>query len=254
MAIPNQSLPPRQPHPSQSPPILGVATAPRQPCDPAAGVSDPAKTLLPRAASFGFILLLTAALLTACGKKPEAKVTQIPAPTPPSSPALNHAETDLLAALNPAPTAPERPEPTDLEREARRVMNLYPDKNAEELLNTPEVNPKLADALKELAASPQLQAAINQSVDLAAHFKGLDGPPGSFKLGLDTKVYDDARTERMLSAVLTGQARPLVQFLAAELGEASFEFSFTNAEKTSNGITVDRNPDAPAPPASTDPD
>ena len=108
-------------------------------------------------------------------------------------------------------------------------------------------------ALKGLAADPQLQAAINKSVDLAAYFKGLSGPPGSYKLNLDVKTYDAVRTQRMLTAVLSGKPKPVVQFLVDELGEASFEFSFTEAQKATNGISLEPNPNPPAA-APADPD
>lgn len=249
MIVSRPSLPAGQSQPLPGSP-RGAAPGRRQPgCR-----SEVRAARLPRAGTL-WSCLLAAFVLSACGKKPDPVPVAAPAVPPPPA-QLTPTDTDLLATLNPAATdtASDADEPTALEREARRVMRLYPDKNAQELLNTPEVNPKLAEALKGLAADPQLQAAINKSVDLAAHFKGLDGPPGSFKLGLDTTVYDDARTERMLSAVLSGQPRPIVQFLADELGEASFEFSFTNADKTTNGISVERNPTPPAPPANTDPD
>ena len=252
MIHPRQSLPPRQPHPHPGSPH-GEAPGLRQPCCRLGAWA----ALLPGLGANAltpFFLLITAILLTACGKAPEPTSTPVAKPTPTQPAPLTSSDTDLLATLNPTSDETDPPEPTDLELEARRIMRLYPDKNAEELLNTPEVNPKLVEALKGLAADPQLQAVINQSVDLAAHFKGLDGPPGSFQLGLDTKVYDNARTERMLSAVLSGQPRPIAQFLASELGEASFEFTFTDADKTSNGITVQRKPNPPSPPPTTDPD
>jgi hypothetical protein len=183
------------------------------------------------------------------GVKPGAVQTEVT----PSERARPEVDAELLAALAPAPGEAASGAEGDLEAEARRVMALHPGKKAQELLNVPEVNPKLASALKDLAANPQLQAAINKSVDLAAHFKGLTGPPGSYKLNLDVKAYDGARTERMLAAVLEGKAKPMVQFLVDELGEASFEFSFTDSEKTSNGISLEPNPNPPAA-APADPD
>ena len=195
--------------------------------------------------------------LVSCGeaeKTPGVKPVASPAPSEqPVAVDKPKLDAELLAALAPAPGEPAQ-SPEDLADEARRIMDLYPDKNAQDLLNVPEVNPKLAEALKGLAADPQLQAAINKSVDLAAHFKGLSGPPGSYRLDLDVKAYDGPRTERMLAAVLAGQAKPMVQFLVDELGEASFEFSFTDADKTTNGISLQPNPAAPAAPPSTDPD
>lgn len=162
-------------------------------------------------------------------------------------------DAELLAALAPAAGEVTGDSGSELAREAERVMALYPDKNAQDMLNVPEVNPKLVEALKGLAADPQLQAAINKSVDLAASFKGLTGAPGAYKLNLDVKTYDSARTQRMLTAVLSGKPKPVVQFLVDELGEASFEFSFTEEQKTSNGISLEPNPNPPAA-APADPD
>jgi type VI protein secretion system component VasK len=192
----------------------------------------------------------------ACGKKaPTAPVAQqetliAPKQTPQSKARL---DAELLAALAPTPAEAATVGGTDLTKEAELVMAKYPEKNAQDLLNVPEVNPKLAEALKGLAADPQLQAAINKSVDLAAYFKGLSGPPGAFKLNLDVKVYDRARTQRMLTSVLSGKPKPVVQFLVDELGEASFEFGFTENNKTQNGISIEPNPNPPAA-APADPD
>jgi hypothetical protein len=192
----------------------------------------------------------------ACGKKAENVVIEAPqkleSTVKPVDDKLKLDE-ELLAALAPAPGDTSIEVGNELEMEAQRVMALYPDKNAQDMLNVPEVNPKLVEALKGLAADPQLQAAINKSVDLAAYFKGLSGPPGSYKLNLDVKAYDGARTQRMLTAVLSGKPKPLVQFLVDELGEASFEFSFTEAQKASNGISLEPNPNPPAA-APADPD
>jgi hypothetical protein len=184
--------------------------------------------------------------LVSCGKPAtEAKPEAAPLTEKPKTEPEGKADVNLTEAL--AMIEPELVKETpvsELEEEALRVMNLYPDKNAEELLNVPEVNPSLVKALQGLGADPQLQAYMNSSVDLAAKFKGLDGPPGSYKLNLDVKVYNDGRTQRMLAAVLSEKARQVVQFLVEELGEASFEFTFTGADKTSNGISLDP---APAP-------
>lgn len=134
---------------------------------------------------------------------------------------------------------------TPLEEEAQRIMSLYPDKNAQELLNVPEVNPALVKVLKGLAADPKLQAYMNSSVDLAAKFKGLDGPPGSYQLKLDLTVYNESRTQRMLAAVVSEEPGQVVEFLVEELGEAAFDFTFTGADRASNGISL---APAPAPP------
>lgn len=185
----------------------------------------------------------------ACEKKANEAVSEVPenpAVTAKSNTNKSELDAELMAALAPAPGDANADTENDLEVEAQRVMALYPDKNAQDMLNVPEVNPKLVEVLKGLAADPQLQAAINKSVDLAAYFKGLSGPPGSYTLNLDVKAYDSARTQRMLTAVLSGKPKPVVQFLVDELGEASFEFSFTDAQKTANGISLQPNPNPPA--------
>lgn len=192
----------------------------------------------------------------ACGKKAgevAGKVVEAPVVAAKSKEDTTRLDAELMAALAPVPGDANGSAGSDLEAEAQRVMALYPDKNAQDMLNVPEVNPKLVEALKGLAADPQLQAAINKSVDLAAYFKGLSGPPGSYKLNLDVKAYDTARTQRMLTAVLSGKPKPVVQFLVDELGEASFEFSFTEAQKATNGISLEPNPNPPAA-APADPD
>ena len=205
-----------------------------------------------------FAALAAGALLVACGEqatesavKPAAAVAVEKTALPQAS--STQLDEELLAALAPAP-GEVMANSAELSEEARRIMDLYPEKNAQELLSVPEVNAPLVAALKELGANEQLQAAINKSVDLAAHFKGLSGPPGSYKLNLDLKAYDPARTQRMLTAVLAGRAKPMVQFLVDEVGEASFEFTFTDAERTSNGIALEKNPQPPKPVTPTDPD
>lgn len=202
------------------------------------------------ATSRGALCALLGAVVVSCGKKAVETTNQAAqAPVPASVGAVQSdrkIDTELLAALAPVEGDAGGQTAEDLESEAERVMSLYPGKNAQDMLNVPEVNPKLVEALKGLAADPQLQAAINKSVDLAAYFKGLSGPPGAFRLNLDVKAYDGPRTQRMLAAVLSGKPKPVVQFLVDELGEAAFEFSFTEANKTSNGITLEANPNPPA--------
>ena len=175
------------------------------------------------------------------------------AKAPAAAKAASPVDEELLAALAPAP-GEDVANPDELAEQARAIMELYPDKNAQELLSVPEVNAPLVAALKELGANAQLQAAISKSVDLAAHFKGLSGPPGSYRLNLDLKAYHPDRTQRMLTAVLAGRAKPMVQFLVDEVGEASFEFTFTDAERASNGIALEQNPQPPQPVTPTDPD
>lgn len=194
--------------------------------------------------------------LVACGKS-ESGVKPVAAPVTemPKVESTARAEADLTRALSMIEPEPVKETSNSvLEDAALRVMNLYPDKDAQELLNVPEVNPSLVKALQGLGADPQLQAYMNSSVDLAAKFKGLDGPPGSYKLNLDVSVYNDNRTQRMLAAVLSEQPGQVVQFLVEELGEASFEFTFTGADRTSNGISLDPAPAPPVTAPTNDPD
>jgi hypothetical protein len=201
-------------------------------------------------------LALLAAGLVGCGKA-----------TPPEKPAAQAVATslgqkeagavggqDLLSAKAEEKDADEDGiAMTPLEEQAQRIMGLYPEKNAQELLNVPEVNPALVKVLKGLAADPKLQAYMNSSVDLAAKFKGLDGPPGSYQLKLDLTVYNDSRTQRMLAAVVSEEPGQVVEFLVEELGEAAFDFTFTGADQTSNGISLTPAPvPLQAPPAEPD--
>jgi len=192
-------------------------------------------------------------VLSACDKPSEAPKVIAPSEVvdraPPASPASSNNPVSPL-------TTPVTADTEALADEAWSIMNRYPDMNAQELLNVPEVNSKLATALKRLSEDTSLQADINSTVDLAAKFKGLDGPPGSYKLNLDVSVYNDSRPQRMLQAVLSEEPRQVVKFLIEELGEASFEFTFTGVDKTSNGIAIDPVPGATPtpPPFQTDPD
>lgn len=117
-------------------------------------------------------------------------------------------------------------------------MARHPNKNAAELLNVPEVNQKLRNALQKLGQDKGLQKQIEQTVDLAAKLKGLDGPPGSARLDLDITKYDSARTSRMLQTVLSEDPRQIVSFLSGEIGEAAPEISFGGAERAANGVAI----------------
>jgi len=235
MRVLNQSLPARQPQdqPMKNRSLLGAVAWP----------------LLAVAGMLG---------LASCGKSDSdsgVKPVAAPVADEPKLESAARTEADLTQALAMIEPEPVKETPVSgLEEQAIRVMDLYPDKDAQELLNVPEVNPSLVKALQGLGADPQLQAYMNSSVDLAAKFKGLDGPPGSYKLNLDVSVYNDNRTQRMLAAVLSEQPSQLVQFLVEELGEASFEFTFTGADKTSNGISLDPAPAPPPAAPNDDPD
>lgn len=111
----------------------------------------------------------------------------------------------------------------------------------------PEVNEKLRTALKKLGENKPLQQQIANTVDLAARFKGLDGPPGFAKLDLDIKGYDRARKSRMLQAVISEDPRRIVDFLAAEIGEATPELSLGGVERAANGVSISKQPEPAAP-------
>lgn len=192
-----------------------------------------------------WLALLAAGLgFVSCGKatppeKAAAPATQAVATTLGQKEAGAVGGQDLLSAKAEEKDADEDEiAMTPLEEQAQRIMGLYPEKNAQELLNVPEVNPALVKVLKGLAADPKLQAYMNSSVDLAAKFKGLDGPPGSYQLKLDLTVYNESRTQRMLAAVVSEEPGQVVEFLVEELGEAAFDFTFTGADQTGNGISL----------------
>jgi hypothetical protein len=215
----------------------------------------------PLGRAWRLLMLLTLAFGSLqCGKTEKAEEPVIPEPTAKAATSAadsSQLEQEMLAALRPASAdSDEAAEPkTDFERMAQDIMLQYPEFNAQELLNVPEVNPKLVSALQGLSKAPQLQNDVNSTVNLAAQFSGYSGPSGGVELKLDLSVYDSNRTERMLAAVLTGEAGPLVNFLTSELGEASFEFSFTDAEKTSNGVSFQPKAEPPSVnPPDTDPD
>jgi hypothetical protein len=183
------------------------------------------------------LLALLALLALSCGWQDDpAPAATVPAVPPGPSPELATPEID------PAPF-PSDPLPAsgDYADQAAQIMVRYPDLNAQELLNTPEVNPHLADALRGIGEDQELQDYINSTVETASKFQGLDAIPGTVKLNLDLTVYDDTRTHRMLAAVLTGEPRPVVNFLIDELDEASYEFIINEEEleASSNGISFE---------------
>lgn len=205
----------------------------------------------------GLAWLAVALLLPACGKSPDAAATASSGTAPPntasssSSPASDaHIDAEIARTLSTPPAAPEAPASsleTALASQAEDILSRHPDKNALELLNVPEVNEKLRTALQKLGADKSLQQRINATVELAARFKGLDGPPGFAKLDLDVKGYDRSRKGRMLQAVISGDPRRIVDFLVGEIGEATPELSLGGAERAANGVAITPQPQ-PAPP------
>ncbi|MCP5559026.1 MAG: hypothetical protein H7A55_14875 [Verrucomicrobiaceae bacterium] len=190
------------------------------------------------------VSLCAALALSSCGKDEPKR-----SPTPESKPsAAKVSDTELDAhiadALTPPPPEPIEDNARDaFAEEAERIMDMYPEKNAQDLLGVPEVNAKLVSALKKLGADKALQDYINSSVDIAAQITGLEGGPGTYGLNLDLKVYDAKRTSRMLQNVLTEDPRRLVDFLAQEIGEATADLSYGGVSKSPNGISlVPKNP------------
>ena len=199
--------------------------------------------------------VLLCGVLASCDKTETPKTTGHSFPPPAAKVSDGELDAHIAAALSPPP-APDPLEQTKRDaftEEAEEIMDLYPGKNAQELLSVPEVNPKLVNALKKLAADKVLQDYINSSVDLAAKITGLEGAPGSYGLNLDLKGYDAKRTSRMLQSVLTEDPRRLVDFLVQEIGEASVDLSYGGMERAPNGISlVPKNPPPAA--AKTPPD
>lgn len=206
----------------------------------------------------GMAWLAIALLLPACGKSPDT-ATAGSAGTAPATTASSSSDSpasdagidaEIVRTLS-APPAPPGAPPSTLENalasQAEDILSRHPDRNAEELLNVPEVNEKLRAALQKLGADKSLQQRINSTVDLAARLKGLDGPPGFAKLDLDVKGYDRTRKSRMLQAVISADPRRIVDFLVGEIGEATPELSLGGAERAANGVAITPQPE-PAPP------
>lgn len=176
-------------------------------------------------------------LLTSCGKK---ETVQTPtAPVSPTPAVISDAkiEAELAKALEPT-----RNEVQDaLADEAEDILDQYPDKNAAELLNLPDVNKSLKVALTKLGQDKALQNKINSTVELAAKMKGLDGTPGSVGLDLDTSKYNDAQKSRMLQAVLSEDPKRIVSFLIEEIGEATPELTLGGLDRATNGVSIKEN-------------
>ncbi|MFN0076272.1 MAG: hypothetical protein ACKVY0_07345 [Prosthecobacter sp.] len=189
--------------------------------------------------------MLSCSLLAACGKKTEEApkaAAAAPKAAVMSGTRLDAAIADALSSPAPAPASP-----ADLAIEAHSILTKYPGKNAAELLGVPEVSEKLRNALTKLSQDKDLQARINSTVDLAAQIKGLDGTPGSAKLDLDMKGYDQPRTARMLQSVLSEDPKQLVAFLVDEIGEAAPDLSYGGKDRAPNGVSIVPNPAATPP-------
>ena len=183
-------------------------------------------------------VVVAVTFLASCGKSPEG-VKPVASEAPQKAVV---SETRLDAAIANALTEPAPTTPDELTQEAQAILAQYPGKTAADLLNVPEVNAPLRNLLGKLAQDKPLQARINSSVDLAAQIKGLDG---AARLDLDIKGYDQARTTRMLQAVLSEDPKQLVSFLVGEIGEATPDISYGGLDRAPNGVSIVPNP-APA--------
>lgn len=211
------------------------------------------------------VLAAMVAGLASCGRDSASNAPAAQTSKTPGEERQVSAETidgEIAKALAPEQSTPAGPATAatarsagSLEDEAEDILSRYPGKNAQELLNVPEVNARLASALKKLAADPQLQQVIKTTVDVAAQFKGLDGPSGSARLDLDVTKYDRPRTSRMLQAVLSEDPGQIVHFLVGEIGEATPDISYGGMQRAANGVAivpVDQPPPKPAAPAPVD--
>lgn len=182
-------------------------------------------------------------MLICCGKKEPAK----PATAPPKPPAVSDAQIDaaVLDSLTPAKSS-ESEIQTSLEAQAEDILARFPDKNAVELLNVPEVNEALKAGLTKLSQDKHLQDQINSSAAIVARMQGFTGAPGSVGLDLDLKSYDHPRKSRMLQAVMSEEPRQIVRFITEEIGEAAPELTLGGADRASNGVAIKQVP-APAP-------
>ncbi len=123
-------------------------------------------------------------------------------------------------------------------------MDAHPNMTAQELLNVPEVNVKLANFLKALSKSPEMQKHVNASIAFAAAMKNLEGTKENWKFGMDFSSYDKPRTRRLITSILSDKPERVVDFFEREVTQASAEFTFDPASpKSTNGITLEKKPD-----------
>lgn len=177
-------------------------------------------------------------LLAACGKTETAKA---PPPALKPTPAISDAKLDaeITQALTPSAPEPEADASDSLADEVTDLRRRHPGKNAQQLLEVPEVKEKLGECLKELMARKDLQNRINASVAAAASLKGLDTAPGTHAFKMDLSGYSDQRTDQLLRSVMSGSATRVVDFLVGEVGEAVPDLSLGGLSKSFNGISID---------------
>lgn len=188
--------------------------------------------------------MLAAAAFTACGNKEPAR----PAVEAPKSAAVSDSKIESMALEALAPAESRKSSKAELqaglETQAEDILARYPDKNAAELLNVPEVNEALKVGLTRLSKDKRLQDQINNSAAMVAKMQGLSGEPGTVGLDLDIKGYDHARKSRMLQAVMSEDPKQIVRFVTEEVGEAAPELTYGGVQRASNGVAIKETPPA----------
>jgi hypothetical protein len=189
------------------------------------------------------LALLAAAVFAACGRKEPKPAPEAAAP---KSAAVSDSKIESMALEALAPSEARKPAQADvqagLESQAEDILARYPDKNAVELLNVPEVNEALKVGLTRLSKDKRLQEQINNSAAMVAKMQGLSGEPGTVGLDLDIKGYDHARKSRMLQAVMSEDPKQIVRFITGEVGEAVPELTYGGARRASNGVAIKETP------------
>lgn len=189
-------------------------------------------------------VLMALGCLAACGKKEPARPAQ--EALAPKSAAVSDSKIESMAleALAPAESrkSPKAELQAGLESRAEDILARYPEKNAAELLNVPEVNEALKVGLTRLSKDKRLQDQINNSAAMVAKMQGLSGEPGTVGLDLDIKGYDHARKSRMLQAVLSEAPKQIVRFVTEEVGEAAPELTYGGVQRASNGVAIKETP------------
>ena len=182
-------------------------------------------------------------LPASCGKQEAPK----PDAETPKPPAISDSKIDaeVLEALAPDPAEKADTE-SSLEAQAEDILERFPNKDAVELLNVPEVNAALKAGLTKLGQDKVLQDQINNSTAIVARLQGFSGAPGTVGLDLDLKSYDYSRKSRMLQAVMSEDPRRIVRFITEEVGEAAPELTFGGIDRASNGVAIKQIPPPPA--------
>ena len=173
-------------------------------------------------------VLASAAVLTSCDK---------PIAQTPIKPVSTVSTVKMDSEINQALSRPAVEE--EVPAEVLAIREKYPHKNAAELLQVPEIREKLEAMAQDMATNPQFQKSVDSSVNIAASLIGLEGSSDSLKLNMDLAVYSDARTNRMLSAILAGKPKPWVDFVIGEVGEAVPDLSYGGLQKSNNGVSLE---------------